>query len=127
MAPIVVLIAKGSLGYGDTSGNRYARAGLGGVRASRDSLLEDFDVTAATVTTFNSGENSLGFEIAPAGEKILIKVNVELVQQGVYALPTVSVFDFDGDTLHIPNSDIRQPIDFFFLFEGARGSDLPFF
>ncbi len=49
------------------------------------------------------------------------------MQQGVYALPTVSVFDFDGDTLRIPNSDIRQPIDFFFLFEGAPGGDLPFF
>ncbi len=31
---------------------------LAGVRASRDSLLEDFGVTTATVTTFNSGETA---------------------------------------------------------------------
>ena len=100
---------------------------LANVRASRDNLLDSFGVTAATVTEFNFGENSLGYEIDPAGEQILIKGNVALAQLGFYALPTVSVFEFEGDTLRIPNSDIRAPIDYYFLIESTPGGPLPSF
>lgn len=100
---------------------------LANVRASRDSLLESFGVTVATVTEFNFGENSLGYEIDPAGEQVLIKGDVALAQLGFYALPTVSVFEFEGSTLRIPNADVRAPIDYYFLFESTPGGTLPFF
>ncbi len=97
------------------------------VRSPRDNLLESFGVTAATVTEFNFGENSLGYEIDPDGEQILIKGNVALAQLSFYALPTVSVFEFEGDTLRIRNSDFRAPIDYYFLIESTPGGPLPSF
>ena len=90
---------------------------LASVRSARDNLLESFGVTAATVTEFSFGENSLGFEIDPAGEKILIKADVALAQLGFYLLPTVSVFEDEGFTLRVPNADLFM-IEYRFLFEG---------
>ena len=99
---------------------------LASVRSARDNLLESFGVTAATVTEFSFGENSLGFEIDPAGEKILIKADVALAQLGFYLLPTVSVFEGEGFTLRVPNADLFM-IEYRFLFEGEPGGTLPFF
>ena len=100
---------------------------LARVRTARDELLESFGETVATVTDFNLGENSQGFEIDPDGGKVIIKGDVALAQLGFYLMPTVSVFEFEGGTLRIPNADLFM-IRYHFYVEGEPGvSDPSFF